>query len=114
LDTEYIAPKNGIKYPSQAGDYACYLTLKDATSTTLESTSFFFQVRAPKLRNFDAWSYVEDIGEENLFVFDFEVDTHTYPRSYTDGTQYSRIFLKFPTVDSLGNALFQDDLGGYS
>ena len=26
---------------------------------------------------------------------------------------YSRIFIEFPTVDALGNALFANDLGGY-
>jgi hypothetical protein len=34
--------------------------------------------------------------------------------SYTNGGTYSRIFIEFPTVDSLGNRLFADDLGGYT
>lgn len=34
--------------------------------------------------------------------------------SYTDSTRYSRIFVEFPTVDSAGNALFANNLGGYT
>lgn len=67
-----------------------------------------------KLRAFVVTSAVNDIGVENMFTFEFQVNSNAYPRAYADGTQYSRIFVEFPTVDALGNALFDDDLGGYT
>jgi len=33
--------------------------------------------------------------------------------AFNDATTYSRIFIEFPTVDSLGNTLFANNLGGY-
>jgi hypothetical protein len=33
--------------------------------------------------------------------------------AFNDGTTYSRIYIEFPTVDSLGNTLFANNLGGY-
>ena len=33
--------------------------------------------------------------------------------AFNHGSMYSRIFIEFPTVDSLGNTLFANDLGGY-
>lgn len=37
----------------------------------------------------------------------------TMLNAYNHGSLYSRIFIEFPTVDSLGNTLFANDLGGY-
>ena len=33
--------------------------------------------------------------------------------AFNDGSMYSRIFIEFPTTDSLGNTLFANNLGGY-
>ena len=49
-----------------------------------------------------------------MFSVQFEVHTNLLLNSYTHGTKYSRIYIEFPTVDSQGNALFADDLGGYT
>lgn len=49
-----------------------------------------------------------------MFTFELQVNSNAYPRAYADGTQYSRILFEFPTVDALGNALFEDNLGGYT
>jgi|JI6StandDraft_1071083.scaffolds.fasta_scaffold216589_2 hypothetical protein len=46
-------------------------------------------------------------------MIDFTVGS-TYPPSSANATVYSRIVVEFPTVDSLGNSVFQSALGGYS
>ena len=33
--------------------------------------------------------------------------------AFNDGTRYSRMYIEFPTQDSLGNTLFSNNLGGY-
>lgn len=48
-----------------------------------------------------------------MFSFQIEIGS-PYPNSYSDGTTYARMLFEFPTVDDLGNALFEDDLGGYT
>ena len=48
-----------------------------------------------------------------MFTIELQVSSSFYPRSNTDGSTYSRMYIEFPTVDSLGNSLFADDLGGY-
>ena len=92
----------------------CILSFLDSSDSVIESTSFYHRVRPQKLRNFVAYSAVNDIGVENMFTFEWQVDASAYPRSNTDGSTYSRILIEFPTVDALGNALFEDDLGGYT
>ena len=47
-----------------------------------------------------------------MFYFQFELGS-TMVNAFNDGTMYSRIFIEFPTVDSLGNQLFANDLGWY-
>lgn len=50
-----------------------------------------------------------------MFQFDIQVDTSLYTvKANNDGTTYSRIYIEFPTVDSLGNTLFANSLGGYT
>ena len=49
-----------------------------------------------------------------MFVFEIQADPNIiYPNSYFD-TTYSRIFIDFPTIDTLGNPLFANNLGGYT
>lgn len=107
-------PENGILHPSQGGEYVCILTFRDSLNADIESTSFYHKVLAQKFRSFVVSSAVNDVGVENMFTFEIQVNSNAYPRSYADGTQYSRIFIDFPTVDALGNSLFDADLGGYS
>ena len=113
LDTEYL-PENGIQHPSEGGEYAVILTFLDAADAIIESTSFYKRVRPQRLRTFYVESAVNDIGVENMFTFEFEVNSNSYPPASADGTTYSRILVEFPTVDALGNRLFADDLGGYT
>ena len=49
-----------------------------------------------------------------MWMIDFTVSSSNYPPSSTSGSAYSRIIVEFPTVDSLGNTVFQSALGGYS
>lgn len=49
-----------------------------------------------------------------MWMIDFTVWSSSYPPSSTNGATYSRILIEFPTVDSLGNSVFQNALGGYS
>lgn len=62
LDTEYLSPWNGIKHPSQGGQYNLYLQFLDNSSSIIQKQSFYHQVLPPKLRNFYANSSVNDVG----------------------------------------------------
>ena len=112
LDTEFLV-KNGIKHPTEGGNYMCILSFYDDSSVLIEQTSFYLKVLAPKLRNFYVQSAMNDVGYENMFIFELFKGTNNLA-SYSDGTRYGRIHFEFPTVDALGNSLFEDDLGGYS
>ena len=114
LDTEYLYPKNGIKHPAHGGEYNSYLQFLDSSDAILQKQSFYHKVLPRKPRNFYVNSTVNDIGVENMFYVQFETHTDLVLNSYTHGTKYSRIYLEFPTVDSQGNALFANDLGGYT
>jgi hypothetical protein len=48
-----------------------------------------------------------------MFQIWFETWSNYTVNENTHTTLYSRIFIEFPTKDSLGNRLFDDDLGGY-
>jgi hypothetical protein len=72
LDTEYLAPDNGIKHPSQGGNYMTTLHFYDSSNNELEKTSFTHSIKAMKLRNLVITSTVHDIGVENMFKVDFE------------------------------------------
>lgn len=89
-----------------------YLQFKDSSSALVQQQSLYTRVLPPRLRNFFVNSSVNDIGVENMFHFQFELGS-TMVRASNDGSTYSRIFIEFPTVDSLGNTLFANDLGGY-
>lgn len=114
LDTEYIAPFNGIKYPSYGGFYRTDLSLLNSANAVVEAGTYHTRVRPKTLKNFFVTSACNDIGAENMFMVEFTVWSTSYPRSGVDGTIYSRIIIEFPTVDSLGNAVFSNALGGYT
>lgn len=114
LDTEYIAPFNGIKYPANAGFYRTDLILINSAGSTLEQGTYHTRVRPAALKNFYVTSACNDIGAENMWMIDFTVGSSIYPPSSTSGSTYSRIIIEFPTVDSLGNTVFQNALGGYA
>lgn len=78
----------------------------------IESTSFFLKVLAPKFRNLYVESAMNDVGLENIFTFEIYIGSTTVA-NYDHSTRYGRIHFEFPTVDALGNTLFEDDLGGY-
>jgi hypothetical protein len=84
----------------------------DGSNSVIQKQSFYHRILPPRLRNYFVNSTVNDIGVENMFYVQLEMDS-SYPRAFNDATLYSRIFIEFPTVDSLGNALFASDLGGY-
>ena len=48
-----------------------------------------------------------------MYTIELQVDS-TYPRASADTSTYTRMLVEFPTLDSLGNRLFLDDLGGYT
>lgn len=48
-----------------------------------------------------------------MFAIKFELGS-TSVNANNHGTTYSRMYIEFPTVDSNGNALFANNLGGYS
>lgn len=76
--------------------------------------TFYTRVDAQKLFDFHVSSILSDIDTESLFIVTFTVLPTTYPRSYNDPTQYSRIYIEFPTRDRQGNRLFDDALKGYT
>jgi hypothetical protein len=113
LDTEYLVPYNGILHPTQGGEYNTYVQFLDDSSNIIQKQSFYHQVLPNKLRNFYVNSTVNDIGVENMFYVQFEVDSTTV-NANNHATLYSRIYIEFPTVDSRGNPLFANNLGGYT
>lgn len=63
--------------------------------------------------HFEASSIVKDIATESVYIVNFTIPTWaTFPNAYNHATNYSRIFVEFPTeVDGL--PLFLPNLGGY-
>lgn len=49
-----------------------------------------------------------------MFMVEFTVKSTSYPPSSVSGSTYSRIMIEFPTIDSLGNTVFVNNLGGYT
>ncbi len=49
-----------------------------------------------------------------MFQISFQTFSNLTVNANNHGTLYSRIFIEFPTKDSLNNTLFDSDLGGYS
>jgi hypothetical protein len=113
LDTEYLVPVNGIVHPSQGGQYNCYIQFLTSGSTVIQQQSFYHRILPPRLLNFQVDSAVNDVGVENMFDVQFQIDSTTVNANNNGGT-YSRIFIEFPTVDYNGNTLFAKDLGGYA
>ena len=93
LDTEFIAPDNGIKHPSQAGNYMTTLYFYDASLNELEKTTFTHQIKASKLRNLVVRSTVHDIGVENMFKIWFETFSSLTVNANNHASLYSRIFI---------------------
>lgn len=113
IDTEYLVPINGIVHPTQGGNYNCHLQFLTNSNTVIQQQSFYHRILPPRLRNFQVDSSVDDVGVENMFDIQFEVDGTAF-NANNHGTTYSRIFIEFPTVDSNNNLLFAKDLGGYA
>ena len=67
LDTEYLIPYNGIKHPSQGGEYSLNLQFLDNSNSVIQQQSFYHKVLPPRLREFYVNSTVNDIGVENMF-----------------------------------------------
>ncbi len=67
FDTEYLVPYNGIKHPSQGGQYNLYVQYLNASSAVIQAQSFYHKVLPQKLQSFYVNSKVTDVGVENLF-----------------------------------------------
>lgn len=97
LDTEYIDPYNGIKYPDVAGMYEIILSLIPASGAAA-SVSFYCKIYPPHFLNMQAASIVKDIATESVYKLNLTLPTwHVYPNSYADAVNYSRILIEFPT-----------------
>lgn len=62
LDTEYLVPYNGIKHPSVAGEYNCFIQFLDSGSNIIQQQSFYHRVLPSKLTNIYMESYCTDVG----------------------------------------------------
>lgn len=98
ITSEYVAPENGVKCPGAAGNYLTTLSLIDSSSTTVATHSFFIKVFPPDLKHLEASSIVKDIGTESIYIVNFTVPIWSVlPNSYNHASNYSRIFIEFPT-----------------
>jgi hypothetical protein len=63
LDTEYLAPYNGIKYPSQGGYYRTDISFLNAGGTTVEAVTYHTRVYPSKFKNYYVTSACNDISQ---------------------------------------------------
>lgn len=86
----------------------------NSANTVLETGTFHTRVLPQTLQNLYVTSACNDINQENMWMVDFNARATSLPYSGTNATTYSRIRVEFPTVDTMGNAVFRGDLGGYA
>lgn len=114
LESEYLTPYNGVKFPTHAGNYLTKLSYVDTLNVQVGAVTFYTRVDPPTLFDFHVSSILSDIDTESLFIVTFTVLPTVLPNSNSDATTYSRIWVEFPTRDKQGNRLFDDVLKGYS
>lgn len=115
LDTEYVAPYNGLVFPDCAGNYPVYLSTVDST-TFVETVrhTFYVYVSPSPLEDIEIASIVKDVNTESVYLVNFTINDLLIPTVAANHNlaNYSRIFIEFPTIVN-GQRVFLDNLGGY-
>ncbi|KAL4505390.1 hypothetical protein ABPG72_002452, partial [Tetrahymena utriculariae] len=107
VSTQYVAPQNGLKFPSQGGWYEYDIEVLNASKNPIEKYSQFIFI-TPKLMNYlKTESAISQQGAQNIISFYFS-NTDTIPQ-YSNG---GLIQLQFPTVSADGSTnIFDSSLG---
>ncbi|KAL4456526.1 hypothetical protein ABPG74_000633 [Tetrahymena malaccensis] len=107
VSTQYVAPQNGLKFPSQGGWYEYDVEVLNAAKNPIEKYSQFIFI-TPKLMNYlKTESAISQSGAYNIISFYFS-NTDPIPQ-YSNG---GLIQLQFPTVSADGSTnIFDSSLG---
>ncbi len=112
LDTEYVAPYNGIYFPIVAGNYQMHFETYNPTTAlwNFQHTSYIF-IHPPSLEDIEIASIVKDVATESVYLLNFTIaDTIATPAANHAAGNWSRIFVEFPTMVN-GVRVFKDNLG---
>ncbi|EWS73604.1 hypothetical protein TTHERM_000251239 (macronuclear) [Tetrahymena thermophila SB210] len=107
ISTEYVSPLDGLVHPKTEGFYPIHFQLLDINGFTNQATRWIF-IKAAKLQFIYIESVIRNQKRANMFYVNFKT---TLPvQKHSSG---GRIHIEFPTLDPMGNPLFDLDLGGY-
>ncbi|KAL4462643.1 hypothetical protein ABPG74_000473 [Tetrahymena malaccensis] len=107
ISTEYVSPLDGLVHPKTEGFYPINLELQDINGFTNQATRWIF-IKAAKLQFIYIESAIRNQNRANMFYVNFK--TALPVQKHSSG---GRIHIEFPTLDPMGNPLFDLDLGGY-
>ncbi|KAL4494248.1 hypothetical protein ABPG73_018767 [Tetrahymena malaccensis] len=107
ISTEYVSPLDGLVHPKIEGFYPIHIELQDNNGFINQATRWMF-IKAAKLQFIYIESVIRNQNRANMFYINFK--TALSVQKHSSG---GRIHIEFPTIDPLGNPLFNLDLGGY-
>lgn len=107
ISTEYVSPYDGIVHPNAHGLFDITVTLKDSAGNQNTATRWL-QIIAPKMQFLYIESAIRNKGRANMFLVHFKLINSV--QSHLAG---GNIHIKFPTIDPMGNPMFDLNLGGY-
>lgn len=110
ITTEFVAPTNGIVYPTNPGYYYILVETYNSGNSLISKYSDYIYVPGDPVSNIKVTSLSSTINQYNIFTWD--ITAKVAINAYNAATP-GRIYLEFPTSDPVGTA-FAADLGGYS
>lgn len=91
ISTEFVAPLNGLKYPTNPGYY--YIILKELNAGGVEISKYsdYIYIQGKPAANFKVTSLSRTINQFNIFTVD--VTTVTALNAFNHATSPGRIYL---------------------
>ncbi|KAL4455552.1 hypothetical protein ABPG73_002585 [Tetrahymena malaccensis] len=107
IDTEFVSPTEGFLHPPTPGFYEFDVNIINLDQKYISGTRYM-RIKGQKAQLFNVQHVIRDAQQNNLFIFQFQLNSNTPVQSYQNG---GRIQFELPTVDNKGNPMFDQQLG---